>query len=73
MQTGLDVGVDVSSKTVLAACAARTFAPRTLSNEAKVLRGWLRSLPAGTRVGMEATGSYHQLLADLAQAAGLTV
>ena len=73
MQTPLDVGVDVSSKTVLAACAARSFAPRTLSNQAKVLRSWLQSLPAGTRVGVEATGGYHQLLADLAHAAGLTV
>lgn len=73
MQTPLDVGVDVGSKTVLAACAARSFAPRTLSNEAKILRGWLKSLPAGTRVGVEATGGYHQLLVDLAHAAGLTV
>ena len=73
MQTPLDVGVDVGSKTVVAACAARTFAPHTLSNEAKELRGWLKSLPAGTRVGIEATGSFHQLLADLAHAAGLTV
>jgi transposase len=73
MQTPLDVGVDVSSKTVVAACAARSFAPRTLRNEAKVLRGWLQSLPAGTRVGVEATGGYHQLLADVAHAAGLAV
>lgn len=73
MQTPLEVGVDVSSRAVVAACAARSFAPRTLRNEAKVLRGWLQSLPAGTRVGVEATGSYHQLVADLAQAAGLTV
>jgi transposase len=73
MQTPLDVGVDVSSKTVVAACAVRSFAPRTLSNEGKVLRGWLKRLPAGTRVGVEATGSYHQLVVDLADAAGLTV
>src|SRR4029453_7948176 len=73
MQTPLDVGVDVGSKTVVVACAARSFAPRTLSNEAKVLRGWLKRLPVGTRVGVEATGSYHQLLTDLAHAAGLTV
>jgi transposase len=73
MQTPLDVGVDVSSKTVLAACARRSFVPRTLSNEARVLRGWLKGLPAGTRIGVEATGSYHQLVADLAHAAGLVV
>ena len=33
----------------------------------------MQGLPAGTRVGVEATGSYHQLVADLAHAAGLTV
>lgn len=73
MQTPLDVGVDVSSKTVTAACAARSFAPRTLTNDSRTLRSWLGGLPAGSRVGVEATGCYHQLLADLAHAAGLTV
>lgn len=73
MQTPLDVGVDVASKVVVVACAARSFAPRTLSNTTRTLRSWLGGLPAGTRLGVEATGSYHQLLADLAHAAGLTV
>jgi Transposase len=73
MQTRLDIGVDVSSKTVVAACAAGSFAPRTLRNEAIELRGWLKRLPEGTRIGVEATGSYHQLVADLAHAVGLAV
>lgn len=73
MQTGLDVGVDVASKTVVVACAARTFAPRTIGNESGPLRAWLQTLPRGSRLGLESTGSYHQLLADLAHAAGLTV
>lgn len=73
MQTGLNVGADIASKTVVVACAAGTFAPRTLRNERATLRAWLQTLPAGSRLGLESTGSYHQLLADLAQAAGLTV
>ena len=73
MQTALDVGVDVSRKTVLVACAAHSFAPHALSNEAKVLRGWVKSVPAGSRVAVEATGCYHPVVADLAHAAGLTV
>lgn len=73
MQTPLDVGVDVASKSVVVACAARSFAPRTLANERGALRAWLKGVPAGSRLGLEATGSYHQLLADLAHAAGLTV
>jgi transposase len=73
MQTGLDIGVDVASKTVVVACAAGTFAPRAIGNERGALRAWLKTLPRGSRLGLESTGSYHQLLADLAQAAGLTV
>jgi transposase len=73
MQTPLDLGVDVASKNVVVACAARSFAPRTLANERAPLRTWLKGLPAGSRLGLEATGAYHQLLADLAHAAGLTV
>ena len=73
MQTALDVGIDVASQAVVVACAAGSFAPRTLRNEARELRSWLGSLPAGSRVGMEATGRYHQRVADLAHASGLTV
>ena len=73
MQTALDVGIDVASQAVVVACAAGSFAPRTLRNEARELRAWLGSLPAGSRVGMEATGRYHQRVADLAHASGLTV
>jgi transposase len=70
MQTGLDIGIDVASKTLVAACAAGSFAPCTLRNERGALRKWLGELPEGSRIGMEATGSYHQLVADLAHAAG---
>ena len=73
MQMALNIGVDVASKTVVVACAAGSFAPRTLPNTQGALQGWLRSLPSGSRLGLEATGSYHQLLADLAHAAGLQV
>lgn len=70
MQTGLDVGIDVASKMVVAACAVSSFAPCTVRNERGALRKWLGSLPSGSRIGMEATGSYHQLVADLAHVAG---
>jgi hypothetical protein len=40
MQTRLDVGVDVASKRVVVACAARSFAPRTVANERGALRTW---------------------------------
>jgi transposase len=71
MQTPLDVGVDVASKNVVVACAARSFVPHSVSNERKALRDWLKSLPSGSRIGMEATGSHHELLVDLTQATGM--
>lgn len=73
MQTGLDVGIDVASKSVVAACARGSFAPCTVRNDLATLRKWLKRLPAGSRLGMEATGGYHQRLADAAHAAGHVV
>jgi transposase len=71
MQTPLDVGVDVASKNIVVACAAHSFASHSVTNERKSLSSWLKSLPKGSRIGMEATGSHHELLMDLAQAAGM--
>ena len=73
MQTPLNIGVDVASRKVVAACAAGSFRPRSFANERRVLSNWLKELPPGSRIGMEATGSYHQLLTDLAHAAGMVV
>ncbi len=73
MQTPWDIGVDVAKDTVLVACAAGHFAPRQLANQRRALRAWLATLPQGSRIGVEATGRYHELLADLAHAQGFTV
>lgn len=73
MQSPLYLGADVAKDTIVVACAARTFTPKLLANRAAVLKAWLRSLPAGSVLGLEATGGYHELLAQLAMDAGLTV
>ncbi len=73
MQTPLDIGVDVASRHVVAACAARSFPPRKVANELGALRAWLSGVPRASRIGLEATGACHQLLADAAHAAGMTV
>jgi transposase len=73
MQTLLNLGADVDSRYVVVACAAHSFAPRTIANERHALQAWLRPLPPGSRLGLEATGGYHELLADVAHAAGLHV
>ena len=73
MQTPLNVGVDVAKDQVMVACAGATFVTRMIPNRPAPLKTWLRTLPAGSRIGMEATGSYHQALADLAQGLGFVV
>ena len=67
----LDIGVDVAKDTVV--IAQPGAAPRTLPNRRAELLAWLRTLPAGSRLAMEATGRYHTLLADLADGLGLEV
>src|SRR5687768_1600425 len=73
MQTPLHIGVDVAKDTITVACAEDTWNPRILRHQPAVLRAWLQTLPSGSRLGLEATGGYHEALADLAHAQGLTV
>ena len=73
MQSILDLGADVDSRFVVVACAAGSFRPRSIVNERKAIIGWLRTVPRGSRLGMESTGGYHELLAELACKAGLRV
>jgi transposase len=46
---------------------------RTLDNGKRAIVAWLKRLPAGCVLALEATNRYHLLLADLAHAAGHTV
>ena len=73
MQIPLSIGVDVSKDYLIVACAQQSFAHTKLANRRAVLLAWLKQLPAGSRIGMEATGSYHELLARLAHRLGLSV
>jgi transposase len=73
MQTPLNVGVDVAKDQVMVACAQGSFATHSIPNRRTPLLGWLHTLPAGSRIGMEATGDYHRSLADLAHGIGLVV
>jgi transposase len=73
MQLILDLGADVDSRFIMVACAAHSFASKKIANERAAIRAWLRGLPGGSRLGMESTGGYHELLADTAQKAGLEV
>jgi transposase len=68
----LYIGVDVSKDT-LVSVVHRTSVRRTLANQRSAIEIWLNTLPAASRIGMEATGSYHELLADLAHTKGMRV
>ena len=76
MQTAnsvFNVGADVAKDEVVVACADGSFPVRKLTNQRTALRSFLKSLPLGSRIGMESTGIYHNLLADLACKQGLVV
>jgi transposase len=73
MQTILDLGADVDSRYIWVACAARSFAPYRIDNTRSAILTWLRTVPRGSRLAMESTGTYHELLAELACKASLQV
>lgn len=73
MSTVLNIGVDIAKTEIVVACAEGTWPVKTLPNEKNALLAWLNTVPPGSRLGLEATGSYHEKLADLAHAHGLTV
>ena len=73
MQTILDLGADVDSRFIVIACAARSSPLTKIANERRAISAWLRSVPRGSRLAMESTGSHHELLADMAHKSGLQV
>jgi len=73
MQSFLNIGVDVAKESVVVACAEQSFPVHSIANQRAALLTWLKSLPGGSRIGLESTGGYHELLADLAHVQGHTV
>ena len=69
----MNIGADVAKDEIVVACAEQSFAPRKIANTAPALRAWLKTLLAGTRIAMESTNTYHELLAELAHQLGFTV
>jgi transposase len=64
------VGVDVS-KDALDVCLWPSQTQLRIGNRQAEIKRWLKSLPSGTRIAMESTGAFHQLLAELARQAGM--
>ena len=72
MSDSLVIGLDVDSKELVPAvadCKAGDRIPNTRAGIAK----WLKTLPPRCRIGMEATGMHHELVARMAGQAGHVV
>jgi len=69
----LNIGADVAKDEIVVACSEGSFPVRKLANQRTALRAFLKSLPPGSRIGMESTGIYHELFANLAQELGFIV
>ena len=69
----LDIGTDVAKDEIVVACSAGSFPVRKLANQRTALLAFLKGLPAGSRIGMESTGIYHELFASLAHQLGFIV
>lgn len=72
MTTSTVYGIDVASAFFDVACHGSTDVQRH-TNQPKAIKAWLKTLTPGAVIALEATGTYHLAIADLAQAAGFTV
>jgi transposase len=69
----LNVGGDVAKDEIVVACSEGSFPTRPLANQRAALLAFLKTLPAGSRIGMESTGIYHELFANIAHKLGFIV
>lgn len=54
--TTLHIGVDIGKYEVVAACAEGHFSGRKIRNQRSTLTAFLKGLPVGSRIAVEATG-----------------
>ena len=66
----LTIGADVAKDEIVVACEEQHFAPHGIANRRSTLVAFLKTLPPGSRIGMESTGIYHELFATLAHQMG---
>jgi transposase len=68
-----NVGADVAKDDIVMACSEGSFPVRKIANQRTALLAFLKTLPSGSRIGMESTGIYHELFASLAHKLGFIV
>jgi transposase len=64
---------DVSKRELVIAVYPGEVGVKRIANQEAVISAWLDTLPAGSVIAMEATGTYHRRLADLAHGRGFVV
>ena len=69
----LNIGADVAKDAIVVACSESSFPVREVANQRAAVLAFLKGLPAGSRIGVEATGSYHELFAEAAHQLGFAV
>jgi transposase len=69
----LNIGADVAKDAIVVACSEGSFPVREVANQRTAVLAFLKSLPAGSRVGVESTGTYHELFAETAHQLGFRV
>jgi transposase len=69
----LNIGVDVAKDTIVVACSEGSFPVREIANQRPAMLAFLKGLPAGSRLGVESTGTHHELFAELAHQLGFRV
>ena len=69
----LNIGVDVAKDEIVVACSESSFPVRQIANQHAAVLAFLKNLPAGSRIGIESTGSYHELFAEAAHQLGFRV
>jgi len=72
MSDSLVIGLDVDSKEFVPAVADCKAGERTPNTRAGIAK-WLKTLPPRCRIGMEATGKHHELVARMAGQVGHVV
>ena len=70
---GSTVGCDVSKARIDVVLLGGPGKHFEVANEKRSIESFVRQLPPGSQVGMEATGVYHELLADILVGAGHSV
>lgn len=70
MADPVSIGIGVAKVTLAIAQQGQVC---EIANTKSALKAWLKGLPQGGRIALEATSTHHLLAADLAYAAGHTV